>query len=189
MQAVRHLADQLRSADRLRLAVRLRQLHSVGRDSAARRSAAALAHRLLRGRGSDPFRWWAIALRLDSQVADLDLVAAGSGMAADMAGAADAGAAALAGADSDLDGDLAGESVGDGIHGIGIRGGDGAVCGDLVMGTTLLGLDIIPIRLRTTPLHRILRLTVPAIRETATTTLRRTRMPILIPARTTIRRA
>lgn len=148
-----------------------------------------MAHRLLRGRGSDPFRWWAIALGLDSAVADLGMVAAGSGMAADMAGAADAGAAALAGADSDLDGDLAGESVGDGIHGIGIRGGDGAVHGDLVMGTTLLGLDIIPIRLRTTPLHRILRLTVPAIRETATTTLRRTRMPILIPARTTIRRA
>jgi hypothetical protein len=187
MQAVRHLADQLRSADRLRLAVRLRQLHSVGLDSAARRSAAALAHRLLRGRGSDPFRWWAIALGLDSAVADLGMVAAGSGMAADMAGAADAGAAALAGADSDLDGDLAGESVGDGIHGIGIRGGGGAVCGVLVMVTTLRGPDI-TIRLRT-PLHRILRLTVPAIRETATTTLRRTRMPILIPARTTIRRA
>jgi len=108
--------------------------------------------------------------------------------AADSGTAADAGAAALAGADSDLDGDLAGESVGDGIHGIGIRGGAGAVHGDLVMGTTLRGPDI-TIRLRTTPLHPILRLTVPAIRETATTTPRRTRMHILIPARTTIRRA
>ena len=164
----------------------------MARDSAARRSAAVWARRHLRGRGSVPFRWWAIALGLDSAVADLVMVAAGSGMAADMAGAADAGAAALAGADSDLDGVLAGESVGDGIRGIGIRGGDGAVRGVLVMDTTLRGLDIIldiiTIRLRTTPLHPILRLTVPAIRETATTTLRRTRMHILIPARTTIRR-
>ena len=117
----------------------------------------------------------------------MDLAAVGLGMAADLAGAADAGAAALAGADSDLVGDLDGESVGDGIHGIGIRGGDGAVHGDLVMGTTLLGLDI-TIRLRT-PLHRILRLTDPAIRATATTTLHRTRMHILIPARATIRQA
>ena len=171
MQAARHLAGQLR------------QLHLVARDSAARRSAAVWARRHLRGRGSVPFRWWAIALGLDSAVADLGMVAAGSGMAVDMAGAADAGAAALAGADSDL----AGESVGDGIHGIGIRGGDGAVRGVLVMDTTLHGLDIITIRQRT-PSHPILRLTVPAIRETATTTLRRTRMPILIPERTTIRR-
>jgi hypothetical protein len=115
---------------------------------------------------------------MDSAAADLGMVAAGTGMAAVSAGADLVGG---------LVGDLDGDSVGDGIHGIGIHGGVGAVRGVRVMGTTLRGLEIITIRQRI-PSGHILRLTVPAIREAATTMLRRTRMHILIPARTTIRR-
>lgn len=175
------------------------------RDSAARLLAAASGPCHLQVRGLVPSLFSGIAserggVQVDSvpprgglALAAADLAGVDSATVAsvsagvDSGSAADAGAADLALAGADSDG--AWGSVGAGIRGYGIRGGDGAACGLLLTGMSRIGAGPATITMGRMAARLMDHPTVTEIPPT--TTIIRIRMPILIRAQisTTTRRA